>query len=189
MGIRGTVALAAAPVLGACAHQGEKAEEAKAVGTTAIEQAAGKPAAVAKIEARSGSQVGGTAEFIPLPDGKTRVVLNLTGLTPGPHGVHLHQVGDCSAPDATSAGPHWNPMNQPHGGPGAPEHHAGDLGNAIAGDDGKTMLVLESADFTVGGENSVLGKAIVVHASPDDLTSQPAGNSGARVGCGVIAKP
>ena len=187
MNVRGMAAvgvLAGALSLTGCAHGGKAAAQ----GAAMVEEA-GMPAATATIEARSGSQVTGTADFIQLPDGRTRVVLNLTGLTPGPHGVHLHEVGDCSAEDATSAGPHWNPTSQAHGGPGAPEHHAGDFGNVIAGDDGEATMVLETDDFTVEGENSVLGKAIVVHGAADDLTSQPAGNSGPRVGCGVIVRP
>lgn len=180
--------LAGVLALVGCAHRGESAA-ASAPAAEAIVEAAGQPAAVATVEARSGSAVGGAVEFVPLADGKTRVVLHFTGLTPGPHGVHLHELGDCSAPDAASAGPHWNPTGQSHGGPGGPQHHAGDLGNVIAGEDGKATAVLESDDFTVDGENSVLGKAVVVHASADDLTSQPAGNSGGRIGCGVIRKP
>lgn len=189
LGIAALVPLAGALALAGCAHRGESAAEEKAPGAEAIAEAAGTPAAVARIEARSGSQAGGTVEFVSLPDGKTRVVLTFTGLTPGPHGVHLHEVGDCSAPDAASAGPHWNPTGHAHGGPGSPEHHAGDLGNVIAGEDGSATAVVESAEFTVDGENSVLGKAVVVHAAADDLTSQPAGNSGGRIGCGVVRKP
>lgn len=182
------VALAGALALGGCAHRGATAEETKPAGTEAVVEAAGKPAASAVIEARSGSQVAGVADFIPLPDGKTRVVLSLTGLTPGPHGVHLHEAGDCSAPDATSAGAHWNPTGRSHGGPGTPEHHAGDFGNVIAGDDGKATAIVETADFTIDGENSAVGRAVVVHASADDMTSQPSGNSGGRIGCGVVEK-
>lgn len=182
------VALAGVLALAGCAHRGAVTEAAKEAGSEAIVEAAGKPAATAAIEARSGSEVAGVVDFISLSDGKTRVVMSFTGLSAGPHGVHLHEVGDCSAVDASSAGAHWNPMSHLHGGPGTPERHAGDLGNAIAGTDGKAIAIVETADFTVGGENSVVGKAVVVHANADDMTSQPSGNSGGRIGCGVIQK-
>jgi Cu-Zn family superoxide dismutase len=183
MGIRGlgATAIVVAVVLGGCAHR-----SGTTAGNDSMGEAAGAPAASARIEARSGSEVAGTADFIPLEDGRVRVVVNLTGLTPGPHGLHLHETGDCSAEDASSAGSHWNPTGEAHGGPDAPEHHAGDFGNVIAGDDGQANVVLETDAFSVGGENDVVGRAIIVHAQADDLTTQPTGNSGGRVGCGVI---
>ena len=181
MGVRGIGAIGAVALalsLGACAHRGETKGGNGAMGEG--------PAATARIEAKSGSDVSGTADFMTLEDGRVQVVVNLSGLTPGPHGLHLHEKGDCSAPDASSAGSHWNPTGEPHGGPEAPEHHAGDFGNVIAGDDGKANLVLETDAFSVGGENDVIGRAIIVHADADDLTTQPTGNSGGRIGCGVI---
>jgi Cu-Zn family superoxide dismutase len=116
------------------------------------------------------------------------VKLDVSGATPGKHGAHIHENGDCSAPDATSAGGHWNPSGMDHGAPGASPHHAGDLGNLTVGEDGKGTLTLSSAEWQLdtGAANDVLGKAVVIHAAEDDLTTQPAGNSGARVACGVI---
>ena len=147
---------------------------------------AGTPSgATATIEARSGSKVSGTADFVPSGD-KVKVTVKLEGLTPGKHGFHLHEKGDCSAPDATSAGPHWNPHGKEHGGPGAAARHAGDFGNVVAGPDGKAELSIETSDFALAGPTSVLNRAVVVHEKEDDLKSQPAGNAGARIGCGVV---
>ncbi len=143
--------------------------------------------ASANLESRSGSTVTGTATFTE-EDGKVTVKLDVSGATPGKHGAHIHENGDCSAPDATSAGGHWNPSGVNHGAPEASPHHAGDLGNLTVGEDGKGTLTLSSAEWQLdtGAANDVLGKAVVIHADEDDLTTQPAGNSGGRVACGVI---
>jgi Cu-Zn family superoxide dismutase len=175
---------AAALALAACASPRATEHAGHATHEAAAAPALGR--AFATIEARSGSQTSGTAEFTALPDGGTRVVVKVSGLTPGPHGIHLHEAGDCSAPDAASAGPHWNPGKHEHGGPGEKPHHAGDLGNLIAGADGAATLTMDTTDFTVGGAQGVVGRSVVVHEKVDDLVSQPAGNSGARIGCGVI---
>ena len=132
--------------------------------------------AEAKVEARSGSTVAGTATFF-----EDKLKLKLENLTPGKHGFHIHEKGDCSAPDAASAGGHFNPTGTKHAGPKDKEHHAGDFGNVTADKNGKvntTIPLKFSADF--------IGKSIVVHESEDDLKSQPAGNSGKRIGCGSI---
>jgi Cu/Zn superoxide dismutase len=143
------------------------------------------PAATATIEPRSGSSVSGTVRFIPLKEG-TKVEIRLTGLTPGAHGFHIHEKGDCSAPDAASAGPHFNPMNQPHGGPNSAQHHAGDFGNVVANDKGKVRQTTTLRWMTLTGDQSIVGRAVLVHMNSDDLTTQPAGNAGIRIGCGVI---
>lgn len=140
----------------------------------------------ATIESRSGSGISGTAVFEQTPDG-VRVVVDLSGATPGEHGVHIHEIGDCSAEDASSAGGHFNPGNTEHGAPDATPHHAGDLGNITVKEDGTGTLELITKDLSLrDGPNAIAGRAIVVHAGRDDLTSQPSGNSGARIGCGVI---
>lgn len=120
-----------------------------------------------------------------------QVVADVSGLTPGKHGFHIHEFGDCSAPDATSAGGHFNPTHKPHGAPDADEHHAGDLGNLEADSSGKAHLELTDKTLKLSGDNSVLGLAVIVHAKEDDLKSQPVGNAGGRLACGVIgvAKP
>jgi len=142
--------------------------------------------ASATIEARSESKITGTATFEEARDA-VHVMVEIAGAAPGDHGVHIHEKGDCSAPDASSAGPHFNPAGKTHGGPHTAMHHAGDLGNITIGPDGKGMLHLMSKDFTLKpGPRSIRGRSIVIHEKPDDLKSQPAGNSGPRVGCGVI---
>lgn len=115
----------------------------------------------------------------------------ITGLAPGKEvGFHVHEVGDCSLPDFASAGPHFNPTMEPHGGPKSKAHHMGDLPNAKADKKGRALI-----DVTVKGPNlvdkdgaptAILGKSLVVHAMRDDYKTQPSGGSGARVACGVI---
>ena len=141
---------------------------------------------VATIAPTQGNAAAGEVRFYKV-DGGVRVVARLEGLTPGSHGFHLHEKGDCSAPDAMSAGGHYNPAGSPHGAPTADgaHRHAGDLGNVEAGADGKAAV--DRVDPLLAYENLV-GLAVLVHANADDLTSQPAGNAGPRVGCGVIAK-
>src|SRR5690554_3310810 len=102
------------------------------------------------------------------------------------HGFHVHEFGDCSAVDATSAGSHFNPEGVSHGGPDSAERHVGDLGNIVT--NGQGVAVAEFADtaLMMEGEHSILGRAVVIHAQHDDLTSQPVGNAGSRLLCSVI---
>jgi Cu-Zn family superoxide dismutase len=144
--------------------------------------------ATARIEPKSGSSLTGTATFTQA-DGKITVAVDVEGGTPGPHGIHLHEKGDCSAPDAKSAGAHWNPTTEPHGKlHETPQAHSGDLGNIEVGADGKGMLTFSSERWTIGGDpgTDIVGKAIVIHAKADDLKTQPSGDSGDRIGCGVV---
>jgi len=141
--------------------------------------------AVAKLESRSGSQVTGTVTFTKSGD-QVEVVADIQNLKPGNHGFHLHEKGDCSAPDAASAGGHFNPTHQHHGGPTSAEHHAGDLGNIVADASGKAHLDWKGK-LDLSGPNSIIGKSVVVHEKEDDLKTDPAGNAGARIACGVIA--
>lgn len=142
--------------------------------------------ATATIESRSGSAVVGTASFEQVGN-KVKVLVEVSGATAGQHGVHIHEKGDCSDPAAKSAGDHFNPHKGEHGGPDKAAHHAGDFGNLTVGEDGKGRLELEVDSISVSqGDGAVLGRAIVVHEKPDDLTTQPSGNSGVRQGCGVI---
>ena len=159
-----------------------KQNEKKAPATQTMP--AGK--ATATIEARSGSSLSGTAEFV-MHDDKLMITVSLKGAPPGPHAVHIHEKGDCSAPDASSAGAHFNPGGHQHGSPDAPEHHAGDLGNIVIGEDGTGSLMVHSGELGLaGGPNSVLGRALIVHEKSDDFVTQPTGNAGGRIGCGVI---
>jgi Cu-Zn family superoxide dismutase len=144
--------------------------------------------AIAEISAASGSNVSGTATFTQTGDGPVRMVIRVENLTPGEHAIHLHENGDCSAPDATSAGSHWNPTDDPHGKRGDNGFHAGDIDNLVAGEDGVATLEMEFDDWSIGGsdDTSILNKAVIIHADADDFESQPAGNAGGRVACGVI---
>ncbi|MGY0505887.1 superoxide dismutase family protein [Luteimonas sp. e5] len=142
----------------------------------------------AVLEARSGSQAGGALDFVATADG-VRVSGEISGLTADSvHAFHIHETGDCSAEDASSAGGHFNPTAQPHGRAGQGEHHLGDQDNLQADAAGVAHVDAEFAGVTLGdgGANDVMGKSVVVHADPDDYTSQPAGNAGARIACGVI---
>ncbi|MGZ6126452.1 MAG: superoxide dismutase family protein, partial [Myxococcales bacterium] len=140
-------------------------------------------AATAVLEARSESSVTGTARVSPASGG-IALHVEVQGATPGEHGVHIHEKGDCSDPKATSAGGHYNPAaGAHHGGLNTPVRHGGDLGNMQVDSSGKGTL-----DVTVPGLSvaEVVGKAVVVHEKSDDLQTDPAGNSGARVACGVL---
>jgi len=142
--------------------------------------------ATARLAATQGNKVTGTVTFEPAGDG-LHVTAHIEGLTPGEHGFHLHQNGDCSAPDGSSAGDHWNPTQQPHGAPDAPQHHSGDLGNITA--DASGMAHVDKTVHGVGfsGMQSVIGHAVIVHGKADDLKTQPSGNAGPRVACGVVS--
>ncbi len=146
-----------------------------------------KVLATAVLSASSGSVVGGTVKFIRARQG-VWVVANFGGLSPGLHGFHIHENGDCSAPDAKSAGGHFNPMAGHHAGPDDPNRHLGDLGNLQADASGNASYSRIFADLTIDGEYSIIGKSIVVHAKADDLKTQPAGDSGDRIACGVIVR-
>ena len=143
--------------------------------------------AAAELKPTEGSRVSGTVTFVAA-DGEVRVVADLQGLEPGKHGFHVHEKGDCSAPDASSAGGHLNPAGSSHGAQTDPgeKRHVGDLGNVEADADGKVHLEVTDQVIALEGENSIVGKAVVVHAQADDLTSQPTGDAGGRLACGVI---
>ena len=143
--------------------------------------------AVAIVTPVSGSDVRGTVVFTQQDSG-ILIETNLSGLEPGLHGFHVHQFGDCSATDASSAGDHFSPHDRRHGDPGGDpgERHVGDLGNIEANQDGLAQVSKSDYVITFDGENSILGKSILVHSGEDDLTSQPSGESGEPVACGVI---
>ena len=146
----------------------------------------GGPSASADLAAKSGSMVSGKVTFTEV-HGKLRVEAMVSGLTPGEHGFHVHDVGDCSAPDATSAKGHFNPTAKAHGHHDSAEHHGGDMPNLVADASGMAKYSAEVSGLTLSGPTGVLGRSVVIHADPDDYKSQPAGNSGKRVACGVIA--
>jgi Cu-Zn family superoxide dismutase len=141
--------------------------------------------AIAVLYSTLGSKVQGMVSFSKERDGM-HIEASIQGLSPGPHGFHIHEYGDCSSPDANSAGGHFNPGNMPHGSPTMEKHHAGDLGNIQADASGNAKLTLVVPQLSFEGPNSVLGRGMIVHGQADDFTTQPTGNSGARVACGVI---
>jgi Cu-Zn family superoxide dismutase len=145
------------------------------------------PAGAASTQPSMGS-AGGTVTFTQMDHG-VKVVAELTGLPPGKHGFHIHEKGDLSAPDLSSAGGHYNPEGPSHyhGGPTTnPMIHAGDLGNIEANVSGEAHLEVTVHNISIGGKNDIIGRSVIIHAKPDDLKSQPAGNAGARIGGGII---
>ena len=146
--------------------------------------------AIAVLHPTKGHNVEGTVTFTK-SGSEMKVVADITGLTPGKHGFHIHEFGDCSAPDGTSAGGHFNPEKNPHAGHDAAKRHVGDMGNVEADSSGKAHLELTDNMMTMSGENSIIGRGVIVHEKADDLKSQPTGDAGGRVACGVIgiAKP
>jgi Cu-Zn family superoxide dismutase len=155
-----------------------------AVGCESGPEAGGVSKAVAVLSPTQGNNVQGTVTFTR-EKGGVRVVANITGLTPGAHGFHVHEKGDCSAHDGSSAGGHFNPTGAPHGAPTAAQHHVGDMGNVLADAKGVARLSVVFPFLQLDGPHSILDKAVIVHAAPDDF-SQPVGNAGARVACGAI---
>ena len=155
------------------------------------EQVQSAPAtAMALLSSASGSSVQGKATFEQVNDNTVRMTLEVENLSAGDHALHLHEIGDCSAPDATSAGGHWNPTGMDHGKRGEGQYHVGDVINLLAGEDGKVTWSDEVSGWTIGGEeaSNILGRAVVIHDKPDDFVSQPSGAAGARVACGVITQ-
>ena len=146
-----------------------------------------EPTAIAKLEPRSGSQVQGTVTFTQIGD-VVRVTGEITGHTKGPKGFHIHDKGDCSDDKAMSTGGHFNPHKSKHGGPYEPVKHAGDLGNLTFNDAGVAKINFTVGDIAVNSSdaNGIIGRAVIVHAAADDLKTDPTGNAGGRVACGVI---
>lgn len=169
--IKPVLIAAATALLAACQSTPDSSEPARA-------NAALKPT--------KGSKAFGEATFEQVGD-KVRVVVFVQGLKPGQeHGLHIHEKGDCSN-DGMAAGGHFNPHGKPHGRPGTSERHAGDLPSLKANKRGRANVQVDVDGITVTpGKASIIGRAIVVHAMPDDFKTQPTGNSGGRIACGVI---
>lgn len=146
------------------------------------------PHAEARLEPARGFQTRGSVLFAPAGDGMLRVEARVEGLTPGSHGFHIHEKGDCSAPDGMSAGGHFNPDGQPHGHPHQGAHHAGDMPMLEADSEGRARLVTELRGVAFDGAKGVVGRGVIVHVAADDFKTQPTGNSGARMACGVIVR-
>lgn len=172
-----------------CASEG--ATNASAPPVPVVEQSSGPWSeihdAVAVAHPTKGSHVHGVIRFTDVAGG-VRVTAEFEGLKPSTkHAFHIHEFGDCTSGDGKSAGGHYNPEGHPHAGPDAAMRHAGDLGNLETDANGVARYERVISGVTVAGEhNPVLGRSVVVHASEDDLASQPAGNAGDRIACGVI---
>jgi Cu-Zn family superoxide dismutase len=143
--------------------------------------------AVAVVHPTAGQKAEGVVWFIESGD-TVKVVADIQGLAHNTeHGFHIHEWGDCTDPAAKSAGGHYNPQGHPHAAPTAEMHHAGDLGNIQSDAQGHAHLEMTLHDVCIrGGENPIIGRAVIVHAKADDLKTQPTGDAGDRVGCGVI---
>jgi superoxide dismutase, Cu-Zn family len=143
-----------------------------ALAQTPAAKSAASSKGISVLHPTAGNKVTGTVTFTPVADG-VQVHAEIAGLTPGKHGFHIHEFGDCSAADFSSAGAHFNPTNQPHAGPDAAARHEGDMGNVEA---------------DANDAKSAIGRSVVVHAKPDDLKTQPSGDAGGRIACGVIGR-
>ncbi|MDX1587243.1 MAG: superoxide dismutase family protein [Balneolaceae bacterium] len=141
--------------------------------------------AVAHIHAKDDGEALGSVTFEQTDNG-VNVNAQLSGLEQGKHGFHIHQYGDCTAADLTSAGGHYNPYDMQHGAPTDSLRHMGDMGNLPVGEDGNGTLDYLDTVIELNGPNSIIGRAIIIHSGADDLSSQPSGAAGERVACGVI---
>ena len=146
------------------------------------------PMAMAKLEATRGNAVSGMVMFHEHGD-HVMVHAKVSGLKPnGEHGFHVHEKGDCSSGDGMSTGGHFNPTGKPHG-PQDADHHAGDMPSLKADANGQADVTFHLSGVTLkDGPTSLMGKGVIVHVGPDDYKTQPTGNSGARIACGVIAQ-
>lgn len=143
--------------------------------------------AIAVIYPTFGNTAKGTVRFEENSDGKIRIIVQISGLTPGKHGFHIHEFGDCSSNDGNSAGGHFAGLHTQHGSPNDELRHDGDMGNIVADENGNATTEWVDNVMTFDGQNSIIGRGVIVHAKEDDLKTQPTGNAGPRVGCGSIA--
>ena len=182
------LALAIAATLAACASAPSQQAETSSATAPATHNASAAKQAIANLASASGSLVSGRLTLAPMGNG-VHITGEIGGLQAGSsHGFHIHEKGDCSAVDASSAGGHFNPAAQPHGRAGHGAHHAGDADNLVANASGVAQVNAHIDGVSLGGgaANDIAGRAIIVHAAADDYSSQPAGNAGARVACGII---
>jgi Cu-Zn family superoxide dismutase len=142
--------------------------------------------AVAVIHPLPGNDVGGIVRFTSMEPRGVRIQAEIKGLTPGKHGFHIHQYGDCSAPDGSPAGGHFNPHGGKHGAPDDPGSHVGDLGNLEADSNGIAVYNRINTKIELSGNDSIIGRSIIIHEGEDDLKTDPSGGSGRRIACGVI---
>jgi Cu-Zn family superoxide dismutase len=141
--------------------------------------------AEASLKGAPGTKIEGVVHFKEV-DGGVEITAKISGLTPGPHGFHIHENGLCAAPDFASAGGHFNPTKQAHGSPDSEVRHVGDLGNILADDAGDAIYHRVDKLVQLNGPDSIIGKGVIVHEKADDFETQPTGNAGGRVACGVV---
>ena len=141
--------------------------------------------AVALITSTKGNSVHGVVLFEKADKG-VHIVADLAGLKPGKHGFHIHEFGDITSDDGSSAGGHFNPSGMPHSMPMSEKRHAGDMGNIVADENGVAHLDYIDHVMKLNGPHSIIGHAVIIHEKEDDFTTQPTGNAGARIGNGVI---
>jgi Cu-Zn family superoxide dismutase len=141
--------------------------------------------AIAKLMPTQGNNTRGEITFTQDAKG-VHITGSFTGLAFGEHGFHIHEKGDCSAPDGASAGGHFNPTTAHHGARDAADRHAGDLGNLKSDPYGMARLDINDDKISLDGPNSIIGKAVIIHEKADDFQTQPTGNAGSRLACGVI---
>jgi superoxide dismutase, Cu-Zn family len=183
-------ALAVAGVLAACGREQAAvpvaAEPAPAAAPAAPAPAPEPLTATATLKPAAGGSTAGSITFSEEGDLVT-VTAFLTGVAAGTHGFHVHETGDCGDAEFKNAGGHFNPTGAPHGAPTDAAHHAGDLGNIEIAADGTGSLQISTALLTVGpGANSAVGRAVILHEKADDLKTQPTGDAGGRIACGVV---
>jgi len=166
-------------------RQQDTQQEQSMRGSAVVQERPEITKAIAVLHPTKMNNVSGTIIFTKEDNG-IRIIADISGLSQGKYGFHIHEFGDCSADDATSAGGHFNPESVNHGGPDAPIRHVGDLGNIEVGADSSGQYDRVDTVITFSGLHSIIGRSVVVHEGEDDLTSQPTGNAGARLGCGVI---
>jgi Cu-Zn family superoxide dismutase len=183
---------AASALLAGCGQRDKPPATADSPGTPSAPAPADTPpppsGAMVQLAPTQGHNASGTLTLAAEGD-SVRLTGTLQGLSPnGEFGFHIHEKGDCSAPDASSAGAHFNPANAEHGNPQGNMHHAGDMLNARSDAQGMATVDVVASGVSLGNgqPNDVHGKAVVLHEKADDYASQPAGNSGARIACGVI---
>lgn len=184
--VRIAVLAAATAALAACGGQSVKPTPPPPSAT--VKPVSTASSATVVLASASGSLVSGKLNLRPMSDG-VHLTGEIGGLTPNStHAIHIHEKGDCSAADATSAGGHFNPAAQQHGRVDHGAHHAGDMDNLVANAEGVAKVDAHASGVTLGGgaPNDVVGRAVIVHASADDYKTQPTGNAGARLACGVI---
>ena len=144
-----------------------------------------KADAIATVMPTKGNTVSGVVTFSKVKDG-VRVIADLKDLSPGIHGIHIHEFGDCRADDGSSAGGHFNPHDKAHGAPDAPERHVGDLGNVVVDENGVAVFDVVDPLLELDGEHSIFARSVVIHTAVDDFQTQPHGSAGGRVACSTI---